>query len=71
MVPVTFDVLSKMDENELNNLHSKLNSNIYAAYKAKRPTIYQEIDLCYVQRELKIRARRREAHSKYQARRGK
>ncbi len=67
---ITFDSLSLMDDRELYNLYGQLKGDLYSQYKSrskyKHDNIKQiETDLCYVQREVELRTKRKEIHQEY------
>lgn len=67
---VTFDSLAQLDDRELYNLYGQLKGDLYGQYKTKSRYKYDNIkqietDLCYVQREVELRTKRKEIHRNY------
>ncbi len=60
-----FDELAAMSDDQLNRLFMKTRGDISRYRKRSAPTTDLEIDLCYIQRELFIRASRQKAHGEY------
>ena len=62
---ISIDVLSVMSDDDLSSTYSDINSQRNSLLKSKSDTQYHEVELAYIQREMKIRASRRAEHRKY------
>jgi len=67
---ITFDSLASMDDRELYSLYGQLKSDLYSQYKSRSKYKYENItqietDLCYIQREVDLRVKRKEIHQEY------
>lgn len=62
---INMDSLSYANDDELDRLHSYLQGERDKASKTDYDLQPWEVEICYVQRELKIRSSRRAAHDRY------
>lgn len=62
---INMDSLSYLDEESLGQMHEKLQNDRNRAYAEGSDVTAWEVEICYVQRELKIRSTRRSIHEKY------
>jgi hypothetical protein len=59
------DALSYASDEELDRLHNHLQDEREKAARTTDDLVAWETEICYVQREMKIRTTRRSAHEKY------
>lgn len=64
---INMDDLAVVDDDSLSNMNRSLTDSVGRAASAGLNPGPWEVELCYVQRELQIRASRKEAHVKYLA----
>jgi len=62
---INMDALGFFDDESLERLHNHLQSDRERASRYTEDLLPWEVEICYVQREMKIRTSRRIAHEKY------
>lgn len=62
---VDMDSLSYYDDDSLDRHHGRLQAEREKVQTDGQDTLPWEVEICYVQRELKIRSNRRAAHERY------
>lgn len=62
---INMDTLSYFDEESLTQLHERLQGEREKALSDGSDSTPWEVEICYVQRELKLRSTRRAIHEKY------
>lgn len=62
---VDMDSLSSYDDDHLDRYHNHLQSEREKVLHSGSDTHPWEVEICYVQREIKLRSARRVAHEKY------
>ena len=62
---VDMDALSYFDDESLDRYHNNLQNDRERVARDGHDALPWEVEICYVQREMKIRSSRRAAHEKY------
>lgn len=62
---IDMDTLSYFDDESLDRQHGRLQSERERVLSDGQDALPWEVEICYVQRELKLRSSRRAAHEKY------
>lgn len=62
---INMDALCFFDDDTLDRIHNSLQSERERASRHTEDLLPWEVEICYVQREMKIRSTRRAAHEKY------